>query len=97
MAKGPEYAVKQKVKALLKEHGAWFFMPFMAGMGGNGVPDFVGIHKGKGFGIECKAGKNKTTVLQQIQLAEILAAGGFPLVVNDVTGLDTLEVWLKNG
>ena len=35
------------------------------------------------FGIECKAGNNKATPLQEKNLAEIRAAGGLDMVVNE--------------
>jgi len=35
------------------------------------------------FGIECKAGKNKTTALQDKNIKEINKAGGYALVVNE--------------
>lgn len=93
----PEGVVKSRVKELLKQYSAWFFMPAMGQFGRRGIPDIVGIHKGRGFGIECKAGKGKTTPLQEIELGKILSAEGFPLVVNETEGLDVLEAWLKNG
>jgi len=89
--------VKRQVRGMLEEFGAWFFMPFMMGVGNAGVPDFVGIHKGCGFGIECKAGKNKPTKLQERELGRIVQAGGFALVVNETEGLSTLYEWLLNG
>ena len=97
MAKGPEHAVKMQVKKALEKAGAWFFMPFMMGVGNAGVPDFVGIHNGTGFGIECKAGKNKPTALQERELGRIVQAGGFALVVNETEGMAALYEWLKNG
>ena len=97
MAKVPEALVKRQVRGMLEEFGAWFFMPFMMGVGNAGVPDFMGIHKGRGFGIECKAGKNKPTKLQERELGRIVQAGGFALVVNETEGLSTLYEWLLNG
>tara|TARA_R110000823_G_scaffold265761_1_gene385632 strand:+ start:266 stop:484 length:219 start_codon:yes stop_codon:yes gene_type:complete len=47
------------------------------------VPDIVGCYKGKFFGIECKAGKGKTTALQDMHLNKIDTAGGIALVVNE--------------
>ena len=97
MAKGPEHAVKQTVRKALEEFGAWFFMPFMTGVGNAGVPDFVGIHKGRGFAVECKAGKNKPTKLQERELGRIVQAEGFAIVVNETEGMAALYEWLRNG
>jgi hypothetical protein len=44
------------------------------------------------FGIECKAGKGKTTALQQKNLEDIRTAGGFDWVVNEENMHDTEEV-----
>ena len=53
------------------------------GFGGSGVPDIVGCYHGKFFGIECKAGKNKPTPLQQKNLDSIKAMGGVAMVINE--------------
>ena len=83
MADTPEVKVKKKVVAILKEHRAYYFYPVTGGFGGSGVPDIVGCYNGNFFGIECKAGKNKPTALQQKNLAAIAAVGGVALVVNE--------------
>ena len=93
----PEGKIKKIVRDVLDANGAWYFMPFGGGMGKAGVPDIVGIHKGFGFGIECKAGRGKVTALQERELGKILRAGGFPLVVNENEGLETLLAWLQHG
>jgi len=63
--------------------GAYYFYPVTGGYGKSGVPDIIGCHAGLFFGIECKAGKNKPTALQEKNLKEIKAAGGLALVVNE--------------
>jgi hypothetical protein len=35
------------------------------------------------FGIECKAGKNKPTALQEMNLKDIATNGGIALVINE--------------
>jgi Holliday junction resolvase len=85
MALTPEGKVKKKVVAYLKEIGAYYFFPATGGYGKSGVPDIVGCHKGKFFGIECKAGTNKPTELQKMQLKLIADAGGIAMVINDNT------------
>ena len=79
----PEMKVKTKVVAILKEFGAYYFYPVTGGYGASGVPDIVGCYKGKFFAVECKAGKGKTTALQEKNIANIYAAGGTALVVNE--------------
>ena len=53
------------------------------GYGRSGVPDIVGCYRGRFFGIECKAGRNTPTPLQQINLDDIEKQKGIALVVNE--------------
>lgn len=89
MADTPEKKVKTAVKKLLDSMGIYHFSPYMAGMGRAGVPDIVACYKGRFLGIECKAGKGKTTALQDRELAAIHTAGGFTFVVRE-TNIDEL-------
>jgi len=79
----PEKKVKQKVVAILKELGAYYFYPFTGGYGNSGVPDIIVCYRGRFLGIECKAGKGKTTALQDKNLAQIESCGGLALVINE--------------
>lgn len=83
MAMTPEVKVKQRVTALLKAAGAYYFYPVTGGYGQSGIPDIVVCHNGRFIGIECKAGKNKPTKLQEKNLRDIAAAGGIALVINE--------------
>ena len=79
----PEAKVKKVVTQQLRVLGAYYFYPVTGGYGRSGVPDIVGCYKGKFFGIECKAGKNTPTPLQQINLDDIEKQNGIALVVNE--------------
>jgi len=79
----PEKKVKTKVVEILKGFGAYYFYASTGGYGASGVPDIIGCHKGRFFGIECKAGKGKTTALQEKNIAQIIAQGGLAIVVNE--------------
>ena len=79
----PEAKVKKVVVAQLKKLCAYYFYPVTGGYGQSGVPDIVGCYEGLFFGIECKAGKNKPTPLQDRNLKQIRDAGGIDLVVNE--------------
>ena len=79
----PEKKVKTKVVEILKTFGAYYFYASTGGYGASGVPDIIGCHKGRFFGIECKAGKGKTTALQEKNIAQINAQGGLAIVVNE--------------
>ena len=83
MAKTPEKKVKDAVAAILKAHGVYFFFPTTYGMGRSGVPDIICCHRGRFIAIECKAGKNTTTVLQKVEIQGIEKAGGVALVINE--------------
>ena len=79
----PEKKVKTKVVEILEGFGAYYFYASTGGYGASGVPDIIGCHKGKFFGIECKAGKGKTTALQEKNIAQIKTTGGLAIVVNE--------------
>ncbi len=92
MAMTPEAKVKKKVTATLKQLGAYYFYPVTGGYGKSGVPDIVGCYNGKFFGIECKAGSNKPTALQERNLKEIAASEGMAFVVNEDNMHDVAEL-----
>ena len=92
MAMTPEVKVKKVVVKHLNSVDAYYFYPVTGGFGASGVPDIVGCYKGKFFGIECKAGKNKPTALQFQNLMKITATGGISLVVNEENMNDVLTL-----
>ena len=76
--------VKAACTKILKAHKVYYFFPSANfGMGKSGVPDIICCYKGKFIAIECKAGKNKPTALQEKELAEIRSAGGIALVIRE--------------
>jgi Holliday junction resolvase len=79
----PEAKVKKKVVDVLKKGGAYYFFPATGGYGRSGVPDIVGCYRGVFFAIECKAGVNKPTALQEAEMNKIREANGQVLVVNE--------------
>jgi hypothetical protein len=80
----PEKKVKNAVVKILKEYpDVYYFYPVMGGYGASGIPDIVGCALGKFFAIECKAGKGKTTALQEKNIAQIKNALGRVMVVNE--------------
>ena len=83
MAKTPEGKVKDAVVAILKEEGVYYFFPATHGYGRSGVPDIVCCVNGYFLAIECKAGKNKPTLLQVRELERIRAAGGVAAVADE--------------
>lgn len=95
MAMTPERRVKAKVRKVLDKLGAYYTMPVTGGFGNSGAPDFLACLHGRFVGIECKAGKNTTTPLQEKNLRQITEAGGIALVVND-ENVDVFENLLSS-
>lgn len=81
----PEKKVKTAVVKILKTEypDAYFFYPVAGGFGSGGIPDIIGCYLGRFFAIECKAGKGKTTALQDKNIARIREADGRVMVVNE--------------
>jgi Holliday junction resolvase len=94
MAMTPEKKVKQAVVNQLRELGAYYFYPVSGGYGASGVPDIVGCYRGMFFGIECKAGKNQPTALQEKNLRLIRESGGVSMVVNE-SNVDSVTAVLE--
>ena len=90
----PEAKVKKKVRETLKALGAYYAMPVTGGYGVSGAPDFLVCWKGLFFGIECKAGKNTTTALQDKNINAIREAGGKAIVINE-DNVDQLGSWMR--
>jgi hypothetical protein len=94
MASTPEALVKKRIRTFLEATGAYFAMPIGTGYGNSGVPDFLVCHNGRFVAIEAKAGKGKTTALQESHLSKIREAGGVAIVVNE-TNIHTLPELLN--
>ena len=90
----PEAKVKAKVVKILKAHGVYYFYPVTGGFGRSGVPDVVCCRNGHFLAIECKAGKNKPTPLQEAEMQKIRDAGGTTMVINE-TNIDELQFYLE--
>jgi Holliday junction resolvase len=95
MAQTPESKVKAKVVKLIKAYGIYYFFPATHGFGRSGVPDVICCANGKFLAIECKAGTNKPTALQEKEINDIQKSGGFAYVINE-TNLHTLENILRS-
>jgi Holliday junction resolvase len=88
----PEKKVKNKVVTVLQDTGAYYFYPVTSGYGSAGIPDIIACYMGRFIAIECKAGKGKTTALQDRNIAQIKDAGGFAIVVNEENLIDVQEI-----
>jgi len=97
VAATPEKKVKQKVVEILKKHGAYYFYPVTGGFGRSGIPDIIVCFDSRFIGIECKAGSNKPTALQEMEMGKIRAALGKTFVINE-TNIHEVEeylLWIK--
>lgn len=83
MAQTPEKKVKDKCVKLLKAYDVYYFFPATHGYGRSGVPDIICCVAGKFLAIECKAGDNKPTALQEKEMADIRKQGGLAVVINE--------------
>jgi Holliday junction resolvase len=93
MAMTPEGKVKEKIKKHLKSKDIYFIMPATGGYGSSGAPDIIVCHKGMFYGIECKAGDNKPTALQQDNLDRIEKNGGHSVVINEANVNQYMELF----
>ena len=96
MAMTPEAKVKKQIRKILDTTRTYYAMPIGTGYGSSGVPDFLACSNGVFIGIEAKAGKGKTTALQEDNLKRIADSGGIPLVINEANVNDVanaIENW----
>jgi hypothetical protein len=89
----PEKKVKDKVKKVLDKLGCYYFFPATGGFGRSGVPDIIICFKGHFVAIECKAGDNKPTALQEMNMKKIKESGGDAIVINEVN-VNDVEQWI---
>lgn len=92
----PEGKVKEAVKALLKEYGAYKHMPVQNGMGEPAL-DFHVCHQGFYATIETKALGEHPTPRQIQTIKNAMAAKASVFVIDSKDGLDfaALRGWLK--
>ena len=95
MAKTPEGEIKDQVRKVLDEMGAYYFFPAANGYGRTGIPDIIACVGGHFIGIECKAGSKQPTALQQRELDNIERAEGTGILVN-ADNINILKDILEN-
>lgn len=73
---------ENKIKAFLKEQGAWF-IKYWAGskFTKDGVPDILACVNGYFIAIEVKASNGKPSELQKYNVRKINKAGGFAMIL----------------
>ena len=66
MAKTPEGEIKDQVRKVLDEMGAYYFFPAANGYGRTGIPDVIACVGGHFVGIECKAGSKQPQLCNNV-------------------------------
>jgi pantoate kinase len=95
MASTPEALVKKRIRKILDTTATYYAMPIGTGYGNSGVPDFICCSDGHFLAIEAKAGKGKTTALQDAHIERIQKAGGTAVIINE-QNIDTLPALLES-
>jgi pantoate kinase len=95
MASTPEALVKKRIRKILDTTATYYAMPIGTGYGNSGVPDFICCSNGHFLAIEAKAGKGKTTALQDAHIERIQKAGGTAVIINE-QNIDTLPALLES-
>jgi hypothetical protein len=90
----PESKVKKAVSKILDAREIYYFYPSTHGYGRSGVPDIIACANSVFVAIECKAGKGKTTALQDREIRRIRQSGGIALLINE-TNIDELTECLN--
>lgn len=91
----PEGKVKEKITKILKSLGIYYFMPRGTSFGRAGIPDYICCVNGKFVGIEAKAGTNKLSALQELEISKINSAGGLTYVAYE-HNIDNLKFILEH-
>ena len=97
MAQTSEGKVKAAVRKVLDAEGVYYFSPPGMGLGRSGIPDIICCVRGFFLALEIKAGKGKTTALQDREIAAINSNGGIAFVVNENNINEVQEIiqWTK--
>ena len=94
VAQTPEGKVKDQIKKILKERGAYCYMPVSNGMGAPAL-DFIVCYRGMFLSIEAKAPGKKATTRQEKTMRDIGKAHGATLVI-DGSDYEELIEWLNH-
>lgn len=79
-----EKNIENKIKAYLKQKGAYYFKHHGNKYSQVGVPDIIVCYRGKFIGIEVKNESGKTTPLQDLNIKQINDNGGIGIVARSL-------------
>ena len=80
----PEAKLSKKIMKAWKDKGAWSFKVWGNAHQLSGVPDIVGVYKGRFAACETKMPGNEPSKIQQHRIEQIEAAGGRCVVAYSV-------------
>ena len=98
MATTPEGKVKAQVRKMLDAADVYYFSPAANGYGRVGIHDIICCMDGFFIAFELKAGKGKTTALQDKEIAAINSHGGKAYVINEnnYDDVHAIIAWTRN-
>lgn len=93
MAQTPEGKVKDRIKKILAERHAYYYMPVTNGMGAPAL-DFIVCFRGYFLSIEAKAPGKFATPRQVRTMNKIKDADGHTMVIDGDDGYRELHKWM---
>ena len=86
----PEARLSKKIIQAWRERGAFCFKVWGSAHQMAGIPDIVGVYKGRFIACETKMPGNKPSAIQQHRISQIEAAGGLCVVAYSVEEAEEL-------
>ena len=80
----PEAKLSKKIMKAWRDRGAWVFKVWGNAHQMSGVPDLVGVYRGRFIACETKMPGNAPSPIQQHRITQIEAAGGLTVVAYSV-------------
>lgn len=85
-----EKDIENKIKAYLKDAGAYVVKHHGGLFSASGVPDLLCCYKGMFIAFEVKAKKGKATPLQKVHIHRIVDAGGRAYIVKSLREVEEI-------
>lgn len=86
----PEARLSKRIIQAWRERGAFCFKVWGSAHQMAGIPDIVGVYKGRFIACETKMPGNKPSAIQQHRISQIEAAGGLCVVAYSVEEAEEL-------
>lgn len=92
----PENKIKKMLVAVLDEIDCFHYPASAGAYSIGGIPDRVGVYRGRFFACECKAPGKKPTALQLQCKTKIEAAGGAWFLIDGPESIDLFRSWARS-